>query len=100
MQVRYSLVSFDLHLQVSARSARLEIRRLRRLHQGGSRSPLDPPLRAHGISLAKRCWMFCASRRVGTLRAGVAKMGSSPASAPTHSGLRAVAMASATAHAM
>src|SRR5438128_3554321 len=32
----------------------ISIRRLRRLHQGGSRSPLDPPLRTHLTSPLRR----------------------------------------------
>src|SRR5206468_1896063 len=57
-------------------------------------------LPGHGISLPKRLRICCASRRVATPRAGVAKMVSSPASVPRHSGMRALSMASATAEAI
>src|SRR5207302_5737242 len=55
---------------------------------------------AHAISLAKRFLICCASRRVGTPRAGAAKMVSSPARVPRHPGSRALSTASATAEAM
>src|SRR5207248_11243547 len=55
---------------------------------------------AHVSSLPKSCSIRCERRRVGTPRAGVAKIVSSPANVPRQSDNRALSMARATADAM